>query len=29
MSRFVPSYHYAEPEQPGRVTVTITPQGAE
>lgn len=27
--RFVPSYHYAEPEKPGRVEVTITPNGAE
>jgi len=27
--RFVPSFSFAEPEKPGRVEVTITPQGAE
>lgn len=27
--RFVPQFSFAEPEKPGRVEVTITPQGAE
>ena len=27
--RFVPAFTFAEPEKPGRVEVTITPQGAE